>query len=144
MESLSGRAIEVKLVDTFNAKNKGIYIAKSGSNSSKGLPIDFSNQLQGQWEKFMVNEHNGSLITGSDTRATVYGIFDVAKRLGISPWKINVLRNFVAVDYPVTFEKSGKQVLRIYVNQTGIVLDQIAVNPQGTPKYYEIPVDDGL
>ena len=126
-------------------KRKGIYIAKSGSNFSKGLPIDFSNQLQGHWEKFAVNQHTGSLfIAGSDVRGTVYGIFDVAKRLGISPWKINVLRNFVAVDYLVTFEKSGKQVLRIYVNQTGIVLDQIAVNPQGTPKYYEIPVDDGL
>jgi len=133
------------LVDTFNAKNEGIYIAKSGSNFRKSLPLDFSKQLQGQWEKFAVVQHTGSLfIAGSDTRATVYGIFDVAKRLGISPWKINVLRNFVAVDYPVTFEKSGKQVLRIYVNQTGIVLDQIAVNPQGTPKYYEIPVDDGL
>lgn len=53
-------------------------------------------------------------------------------------WKINVLRNFVQIIYPVTFEKTGMQILKVYVNQTGIVLDQIAVNPDGYGKYYEI------
>lgn len=87
IESISGKTIEVKPVNTFNTENKGIYIAKSGSKFSKSLPVDLK-KIQGNWEKFVIEKHDGSLfITGSDVRGTVYGIFDVAKRLGISPWK---------------------------------------------------------
>ncbi len=59
---------------------------------------------------------------------------------GRSPeWKTNVLRNFKAVYLPVTFEETGYQTLKIFVNQTGIVIDQIAINPKDYPPYYEIP-----
>jgi hypothetical protein len=53
-------------------------------------------------------------------------------------WKENVLRNFVSVIYPADFEKPGVQTLKIYVNQTGIILDQIAVSSKNFPDYYEI------
>lgn len=53
-------------------------------------------------------------------------------------WKENVLQNFVSVKHAATFNKSGKQTLKIYVNQTGIVLDQIAIDLNGNEKYYEI------
>ena len=43
------------------------------------------------------------------------------------------------ITFPVTFEKTGKHILKGFVNQTGIVLDQIAINPDGYGKYYEIP-----
>ena len=42
------------------------------------------------------------------------------------------------VTYPVTFDKTGKHILKVYVNQTGIILDQIAINPDGYENYYEI------
>lgn len=53
-------------------------------------------------------------------------------------WKEHVLRNAVLVSHPVTLTGSGKQTLRIFVNRTGIVLDQIAVHPQGYGSYYEV------
>ncbi len=53
-------------------------------------------------------------------------------------WKINVLRNYQAIYLPVEFEKSGNKSLKIYVNQTGIVIDQIAITPENYPEYYEI------
>lgn len=53
-------------------------------------------------------------------------------------WKINTLRNYNAVKYPVTLNSKGKHQLKLSVNQTGIVIDQMAVNPVGTASYYEI------
>ncbi|WP_258104215.1 glycosyl hydrolase 115 family protein [Marinoscillum sp. MHG1-6] len=57
-------------------------------------------------------------------------------------WKVNVLRNYQEAAFPVNFERSGEQRLRVYINQTGIVIDQISVNPIGYPEYYEIPNKD--
>ena len=58
---------------------------------------------------------------------------------GRSPaWKENVLRNYASVNYPVSFANPGKQAIKIYVNQTGIVLDQLAIKPDGYPAFYEI------
>ncbi|MCH7413139.1 glycosyl hydrolase 115 family protein [Belliella sp. R4-6] len=53
-------------------------------------------------------------------------------------WKQNTLQNHAKVIYPISFTESGKQVLKVYVNQTGIVLDQLSVSPNGSPKFYEI------
>ncbi|MFA9390660.1 MAG: glycosyl hydrolase 115 family protein [Prolixibacteraceae bacterium] len=55
-------------------------------------------------------------------------------------WKVNVLRNSAIVKHPFKVTKAGKQTLRIYVNQTGIVLDQLAITPEGSPNFYEIPL----
>ena len=72
-------------------------------------------------------------VNGKDRKA-----FSINTKGRSEAWKINVLRNYVSVTYPVTFEKPGIQIVRIYVNQTGIVLDQIAVDPKNSPDYYEI------
>lgn len=45
-------------------------------------------ELSGQWEKFSIQkEKENLLIVGSDVRGTVYAIFEITERLGISPWK---------------------------------------------------------
>lgn len=54
-------------------------------------------------------------------------------------WKENVLRNYTSVKHSASFDKKGKQQLRVYFNQTGIVLDQIAVSPKDYGVFYEIP-----
>ncbi|MGB3799450.1 MAG: glycosyl hydrolase 115 family protein [Lewinella sp.] len=54
-------------------------------------------------------------------------------------WKQGVLGNHISVTHTVRLDKAGTQTLRLYVNQTGIVLDQIAVYPEGYPDFYEIP-----
>ena len=57
-------------------------------------------------------------------------------------WKENVLRNSTAVKVPVQVGKTGNIVLKVYVNQTGIVLDQVALYPADSPHFYELPIMD--
>lgn len=52
-------------------------------------------------------------------------------------WKTNVLRNYVAATFPITFEQAGLHKIKVFVNQTGIVLDQIAIIPENHPPFYE-------
>lgn len=54
-------------------------------------------------------------------------------------WKENVLRNYTSVKHSASFDKKRKQQLRVYFNQNGIVLDQIAVSPKDYGLFYEIP-----
>ncbi|MBQ3628654.1 MAG: glycosyl hydrolase 115 family protein [Bacteroidaceae bacterium] len=44
--------------------------------------------IRGQWESFLIQPtNNGQLIVaGSDRRGTIYGIYEISKRIGVSPW----------------------------------------------------------
>jgi len=53
-------------------------------------------------------------------------------------WKINVLRNFVSLKTKLDIKKAGKHQLILRVNQTGIVIDQLAIKQEAYPAYYEI------
>lgn len=54
-------------------------------------------------------------------------------------WKVNVLRNSQIVSLPFELKQAGKQRVRVSVNQTGIVLDQLALYPATQNPSYEIP-----
>ena len=44
-------------------------------------------KLQGQWESYLIDIVDGNLvIAGSDKRGTIYGIYEISKRIGVSPW----------------------------------------------------------
>ena len=44
-------------------------------------------RIQGQWESFLITEADGSLvIAGSDRRGTAYGVFELSRAIGVSPW----------------------------------------------------------
>src|SRR5690606_23424832 len=53
-----------------------------------------ASELEGRWEKFVITpvEAPGAgleralVIAGSDKRGTIYGIYDLAERMGVSPW----------------------------------------------------------
>jgi len=48
--------------------------------------IDVS-AIKGQWESFVVQTvGNNLVIAGSDKRGTIYGIYDVSEKMGVSPW----------------------------------------------------------
>ncbi|MGA9637412.1 glycosyl hydrolase 115 family protein [Flavobacterium sp.] len=55
--------------------------------------IDVSG-IKGQWESFVIQVVNnpvpgvekGLVIAGSDKRGTIYGIYDVSEKIGVSPW----------------------------------------------------------
>ncbi|KAF2516702.1 glycosyl hydrolase 115 family protein [Flavobacterium foetidum] len=55
-------------------------------------------------------------------------------------WKENVLRNSAIVKIPATNLSKGKHNVKIEVNQTGIVLDQLAVYLAAEGGTYEIPL----
>ena len=46
--------------------------------------------LKGRWESYVITVTNEPkprlVIAGSDTRGTIYGIYEVSQRLGVSPW----------------------------------------------------------
>ena len=52
------------------------------------------NTLKNKWEAYRVESiknpfagyKNGLIISGSDRRGTAYGVFEVSKRIGVSPW----------------------------------------------------------
>ena len=48
--------------------------------------IDVS-EVEGQWESFLIQTVDGSLVVaGSDKRGTIYGIYDISEKIGVSPW----------------------------------------------------------
>ena len=48
--------------------------------------IDVS-EVKGQWESYLIDVVDGTLvIAGSDRRGTIYGIYDLSQRIGVSPW----------------------------------------------------------
>lgn len=43
--------------------------------------------IKGQWESFVIQTVDGNLvIAGTDKRGTIYGIYDVSEKIGVSPW----------------------------------------------------------
>ena len=44
-------------------------------------------QVKGQWESYLIDVVDGHLvIAGSDKRGTIYGIYEISQRIGVSPW----------------------------------------------------------
>lgn len=44
-------------------------------------------QLKGKREMYVITIDNGQLvIAGSDRRGTIYGIYELSKQIGVSPW----------------------------------------------------------
>lgn len=52
----------------------------------KEKKIDVS-AIKGKWESFIIQTVDGNLIiAGSDKRGTIYGIYDISEKIGVSPW----------------------------------------------------------
>ncbi len=48
--------------------------------------IDVS-EINGQWESYLIDVVDGCLvIAGSDKRGTIYGIYEISRQIGVSPW----------------------------------------------------------
>ncbi len=87
IKTITGNRPEIIKSKLINKEN-GIYIGEYKDSLIRLIDQKQIKDLNGAWEKFQINVYNGNLIiAGSDVRGTVYGIFDVAERLGISPWK---------------------------------------------------------
>lgn len=43
--------------------------------------------VKGKWESFLIQTVDGSLVVaGSDKRGTIYAIYDISEKIGVSPW----------------------------------------------------------
>ncbi len=43
--------------------------------------------IKGKWESFLIQTVDGNLVVvGSDRRGTIYGIYDISEKIGVSPW----------------------------------------------------------
>lgn len=57
-------------------------------------------EVAGQWEAYVIENVEGNLvIAGSDKRGTIYGIYEISKRIGVSPW-------YFWADVPVRHQES--------------------------------------
>ena len=87
IETITGNRPIIQRSENFK-NGTGIYIGEFKDSLIKSINQEQIRNLDGKWEKFYINSYKENLIiAGSDTRGTVYGIFEVAERLGISPWK---------------------------------------------------------
>jgi hypothetical protein len=87
---VTGKASEV--VTNANAVQSGAVVVGTIGKSKliDGLiadrKIDVS-KIKGQWESFLIQTVDGSLVVaGSDRRGTIFGIYDISEKIGVSPW----------------------------------------------------------
>ncbi|ASB49099.1 glycosyl hydrolase 115 family protein [Alkalitalea saponilacus] len=94
---VTGRKPELKYDEVSTAK----YAVIAGTLGQSKLIDDLVNrghidkqELEGKWEKFIIKTvenplpgiENALVIAGSDRRGTVFGIYDVSEKIGVSPW----------------------------------------------------------
>ena len=109
-KAVNGSTVSV----TNNAEGSRIIVGTLGMSTlidqmAKQGKIDAS-LLKGKTEKYVITTVDGSLvIAGSDRRGTIYGIYELSRQIGVSPW-------YYWMDVPV--EKHGD----IYVSK-GIYTD---------------------
>ncbi|WP_289660153.1 glycosyl hydrolase 115 family protein [Flavobacterium panacagri] len=84
IKEITGKRPEIVTVNAIS--KKGIYVGQVSSKLFQSK--NNQKELGNQWEKFSIKkEKDNLLIVGSDVRGTVYAVFEIAERLGISPWK---------------------------------------------------------
>jgi hypothetical protein len=82
--------------------------------------------IKGKWESYIIETvdspypgvNKALVVVGSDKRGTIYGIYDIAKNIGVSPW-------YWWADVPVVKQES------LYVNEGRYVFDSPKVKYRG-------------
>ena len=89
---LEGRTDAEKLLTQLGEAGRGLIIAGTIGKSLlidrliKQKKIDVK-KVRGQWESYLIDVVDGNLIiAGSDKRGTIYGIYEISQRIGVSPW----------------------------------------------------------
>ncbi|MGX8695844.1 MAG: glycosyl hydrolase 115 family protein [Prevotella sp.] len=92
---VSGTASEVSVTNyslsSSRSSHSSILIGTIGRSrlidrlvKQKKLDVD---KVRGQWESFVIDVvDNNLVIAGSDMRGTIYGIYEVSRHIGVSPW----------------------------------------------------------
>ena len=138
---VTGREPEIKY--TNKPDNKEVVIVGTIGKSPiidqlvKSKKLDVKN-IAGKWESFVIQTVDSPLpgidkalvIAGSDKRGTIYGIYDVSKNIGVSPW-------YYWADVPVAKQES------LFVNNGRYVTDSPKVKYRGIFLNDEAPALSG-
>ena len=92
VRKVTGTASEVKtLTSNIIPLTSNILVGTIGKSRIidklvKQKKLDVS-KVKGQWESFVIDVIDGNLVVaGSDKRGTIYGIYEISQRIGVSPW----------------------------------------------------------
>ncbi len=73
-------------------------------------------EIRGKWEAFVIKQVDNSLvIAGSDARGTIYGIYCLSEKIGVSPWywfsdAPVTVKNKITVNFTSAFKDLGPNV----------------------------------
>jgi len=92
VRKVTGIACEVKLI-TANLSNPTSHIVVGTIGKSRLIDKLIKQRklnvkdIKGKWEAYRIEVIDSSLvIAGSDKRGTIYGIYEISRRIGVSPW----------------------------------------------------------
>ena len=67
--------------------NAPVIVATVGKSPLARKYARQSKLLKGKWEQYLIFTDNGQLvILGSDKRGTIYGVYELSRQIGVSPW----------------------------------------------------------
>lgn len=129
INNVSGK--KTSIVDNYD--NADVIIGTLGINaewdkflSSKGVPIK---NIQGVWEAFRIQivDNKGKkclVVTGSDARGTAFGVLELSRIIGVSPW------NWWADVYPMKKEQVGLPLNYVNEQQPSVQYRGIFINDE--------------
>ena len=89
---LGGRTDVDKLLPQWGEAGRGLIIVGTIDKSClidrliKQKRLDVK-KIKGHWEGYVIDVVDGNLvIAGNDKRGTIYGIYEISRRIGVSPW----------------------------------------------------------
>lgn len=104
------RNLRKDLMTVTGSSNAPIIVATIGKSKLARQFKTQTKQLRNKWEKYLIFTDNGRLvILGSDKRGTIYGIYELSRQIGVSPW-------YWMADVPI------QKHTRIYINN-GVYTD---------------------
>ena len=88
IEEISGKKIPISYLTAYNSNLQGIFVGVSSDSLMIKSSLPNVDTLKNSWEKFQIVEQGKNLfVVGSDLRGTVYALFAIAEKIGISPWQ---------------------------------------------------------
>lgn len=130
LEKLSG--IKPKVTTEIPAEGNVIIIGSINSELVRSIIPKGSKDLinlDGQWERFIIkavakenSNRNTLIIIGSDDRGTAFGVFEVSRLLGVSPWHwwadvpVKENQNPVLLDLPIVSQTPTVKYRGIFIN----------------------------
>lgn len=64
-----------------------VVVGTAGKSKLVSKYKDICRKLKGKWEQYIITVDNDSIvIIGSDKRGTIYGIYELSRQIGVSPW----------------------------------------------------------